>query len=351
MKEVKVGLIGLGFMGSTHWRIYESLPGVKVVALADIDAAKRAGDISKVVGNIGGGDNSKPLDMTGVATYEDAFKMIAETDADIIDICVPTPLHSQYLIAALKAGKNVFCEKPLCRNIQQLNEIRSALKESKGFFNTGMCIRAWPEYDAAKKLIDSGAVGSVKSALFRRLSPSVDGNAWNNWYMKEEISGGAALDLHLHDADFICHLFGKPQAVSSFGARGVVSDNGLDHIMTVYDFGDDKLVTAEGGWCAPASVVFEMSFQIVCEKATIKFGADGSFKVLWVDGKVETPDTGDAALPTGWHRELKYFTDCVRDNVTPDRWQTPDSVIASLAVVMSEIESATTGKKVEVKYV
>ena len=72
MKEVKVGLIGLGFMGSTHWRIYEALPGVKVTALADVDPAKRSGDVSKVVGNIGGGDNSAPLDMTGVTVYEDA---------------------------------------------------------------------------------------------------------------------------------------------------------------------------------------------------------------------------------------------------------------------------------------
>ena len=83
MGKVRVGLIGLGFMGSTHWRIYEALPGVKVTALADVDAAKRSGDVSKVVGNIGGGDNSKPLDMTGVAVYDDALKMIAEADVDM----------------------------------------------------------------------------------------------------------------------------------------------------------------------------------------------------------------------------------------------------------------------------
>ena len=351
MKEVKIGLIGLGFMGSTHWRIYEALENVRVVALADVDPAKRAGDVSKVVGNIGGGDNSAPLNMAGVATYEDAFEMINATDADIIDICVPTPFHSKYVLAALKAGKHVFCEKPLCRNLEQLKEIRAALKETDRFFNAGMCIRAWPEYDVAKKLIDSGVVGEVKSALFRRLSPSVDGNAWNNWFMNDEMAGGAALDLHLHDTDFVCHLFGKPQAVSSFGVRGVVSDNGIDHIMTVYNYGNGKLITAEGGWCAPNTVPFEMSFQIVCEKATVKFGADGSFKVFWNDGKIETPDTGDASLPTGWHRELKYFTDCVRDNVQPNRWQTPESIFDAVCVVMTELESADCGKTLEVKYV
>ena len=350
MKEVKIGLIGLGFMGSTHWRIYEALPQVRVVALADVDPDKRRGDVSKVVGNIGGGDNSQPLDMSGVKVYEDAFEMISATDADIIDICMPTPDHSKYLLAALKAGKHVFCEKPLCRNLKQLAEIREAVGKSGRFFNAGMCVRAWPEYDAAKRVIDSGAVGPVKSALFRRLSPTVDGNAWRNWFMKEELSGGAALDLHLHDTDFVCHLFGRPRAVSSFGVRGVASDSGIDHIMTVYDFGDGKLITAEGGWCAPKNVPFEMSFQIVCEKATLKLDASG-FHLYWNDGRVETPDTGDASLPTGWHRELKYFTDCVRDNTAPTRWQTPESVFDSLSVVMTELEAAGKNGKVEVKYV
>ena len=243
MKEVKVGLIGLGFMGSTHWRIYGALPGVRVVALADVDAAKRAGDISKVVGNIGGGDNSAPLDMTGVAVYEDALKMIAETNADIIDVCVPTPKHKEYILAALKAGKHVFSEKPLCRSLEEIAEIRKAVKASDKFFNVGMCIRAWPEYDSAKAILDSGKLGKVKSALFRRLSPSVDGNAWQNWFMNDAMSGGAALDLHTHDTDFVCYLFGDPKAVRSAGVRGAVSDNGVDHIITAYDFADGKLIT------------------------------------------------------------------------------------------------------------
>lgn len=349
MKEVKIGLIGLGFMGSTHWRIYQSLPGVKVAALADVDADKRRGDISKVVGNIGGGDNDA-LDMTDVAVYEDALEMIASADVDIIDICVPTPYHCQYILAALKAGKHVFCEKPLCRNLAQLEEIREAVKNSDRFFNVGMCIRAWPEYVVTKELVDSGAVGEVKTAFFRRLSPSVDGNAWNNWFMKEEMSGGAALDMHLHDTDFVTYMFGRPAKVSSFGARGVVSDSAFDHIVTAFDFQNGKLITAEGGWGAAKSVPFEMSFQLVCEKATIKMDA-GGFHVYWEDGRAEVPDTGDASLPTGWHRELKYFTDCVRDNVKPDCYQTPESIFDGVCVVMAEIESASKGETVEVKYV
>ena len=350
MKEIKVGVIGLGFMGSTHFRIHNSMPGVRVTALADIDPVKRTGDISSVVGNIGGGDNSKPLDLTGVEVFDNGFDLIAKADVDMIDICVPTPKHKEYILAALKAGKHVFSEKPLCRTYAEISEIRDAVNAAGKFFNVGMCVRAWPEYDAAKQILDSGKLGAVKTALFRRMSPSVDGNAWNNWFMCDELSGGAALDLNTHDTDVICYMFGNPVSVRSAGARGVVSDNGVDQIITSYDYADKKFITAEAGWCAPGCVPFEMSFQIVCEKGAIKLDAAG-FHIYWNCGKVETPDTGDATLPTGWHRELKYFTDCVRDNVTPDRYQTPESVFNSLAVVMAEIQSVDSKQPVEVKYV
>ena len=82
MKTVKIGIIGFGFMGTTHWGVYKGLKNAKVVALADLDAAKRKGDISKVVGNIGGGDNSKPIDLTGVTVYDDAMKLIREADVE-----------------------------------------------------------------------------------------------------------------------------------------------------------------------------------------------------------------------------------------------------------------------------
>lgn len=344
MKEVKIGLIGLGFMGVAHGRIYESLPQVKVVALADPVFAGRHGDADLAEASIDS-EKIRHFDMNEVKIYEDGLEMISDTDADIIDICAPTSEHCKYLLAALKAGKHVFCEKPLCRNLEQLAEIREAVGRSDRFFNTGLCIRAWPEYDTSKQLIESGALGAVKTAHFRRFSPSAD----RNWFMKEELAGGAALDLHLHDTDFVCYLFGRPRAVTSFGIRGVVSDNGIDHIITMYDFGDGKMVTAEGGWCAPKSVPFEMNFQIVCEKATLKLD-DSGFHLYWNDGRIEVPDTGDVSLPTGLHRELKYFTECVQKNVAPTRWQTPESVFDSMTVVFTEMDAVDKHGKVIVQY-
>ena len=243
MKKVKVGLIGLGFMGTTHFQIYRQLENVEIVAVVDVDPAKLAGDISKVVGNISEGDNSQLLDLDGVKTYSKFEDMLQDSSIDIVDICVPTSDHQKIAIAALESGKNVFCEKPVCRSLQELEELDSCIKDSDKFFNVGMCIRAWPEYYYVRNLYQEGKLGAVRSAFFRRLSPDISGNSWNNWFMDGEISGGALLDLHLHDTDFVRFMFGRPKAVSSFGVNSVRSKGGTDHVISHYHF-DDCMIAA-----------------------------------------------------------------------------------------------------------
>lgn len=137
MKIVNIGIVGLGFMGTTHWGVYKGIGSARVAAIADVDAKKRKGDISSVVGNIGGGDNSKPVDLSDVKVYEDAMELIADPGVDVVDICVPTPDHAEIVCAALAAGKHVFCEKPLCRDAAQLKRVVAAARKAKGFFNVG----------------------------------------------------------------------------------------------------------------------------------------------------------------------------------------------------------------------
>ena len=345
MKQVKVGIIGLGFMGTTHWGVYKGLKNAKIVALADVDAKKRKGDISAVVGNIGGGDNAKPLDLTGVTVYEDAFALVSNADVDVVDICVPTPGHAEIVCAALAAGKHVFCEKPLCRDAAQLKKIAAAARKAKGFFNVGLCVRAWPEYRHAYEYYRSGKAGKMRSATFKRISPSVDGNAWRNWFMDGAASGGALLDLHVHDADEVNYFFGMPKAVSAVGAAGIVSKGGVDHVVATYDYGDGTLVMAEGGWAAAKGTPFEMSFTLVCEKATLKLDASG-YRIYPVKGKAIAPKLDVKAGPTGWHQELAYFVNCVAKGVKPDKYQTLASVEDTMTLVFAEEKSVTCGKRI-----
>jgi predicted dehydrogenase len=348
-KKVKVGIIGLGFMGTTHLGIYKSNPKAEVVAIADVNPAKRKGDISSVIGNIGGGDNSKPLDLSGIKTYADGMALINDPNVEMVDICLPTYLHRKYAVAALQAGKHVFCEKPLGRNVKDAEAIIAAAKKSDKFFFLGMCIRYWPEYSFARNLYQSGKLGKLRSATFTRLSPSIDGNSWKNWFMEGELSGGALLDLHLHDADVVRFFFGRPQAVTSFGAKAVRSDNAVDHVFTNYDFGSGALVMAEGGWAATKGVPFEMSFQIICEKATIVLNSAG-FKIYHENGKVESPAPAKAELPTGWHEEINYFLDSIAKNKAPDKFITLDEMLDSMKIITAEQQSVDKQKTIKIKY-
>lgn len=348
MKKVKIGIVGLGFMGTTHFRIYRKLKNVEIAAISDVDPAKLAGDISKVIGNISEEDNSKPLNIDGVKTYSVVGDMLKDPSIDMVDICAPTPDHQKIAIEALESGKNVFCEKPVCRTLREVEALANFARKSGKFFNVGMCIRSWPEYYHVRNLYKEGKLGHVRSAFFRRLSPDITGNSWNNWFMDGKLSGGALLDLHLHDTDFIRFMFGRPKAVTSFGVNSVRSKGGTDHVITNYHF-DACMIAAEGGWCANRKVPFEMSFQMIFEKATVRLGGEG-YKIYWENGDVESPQVGDSALPTGWHQELAYFVDCVEKNIRPEKYQNLDEIVDSFKIVTAEQESVDTGRTVTIKY-
>jgi predicted dehydrogenase len=340
---VNVGIIGLGFMGKRHFECYQANRKSRVVAIADVDPKKRAGDWSAIGGNIGA-LTATVQDLSGITTYDRADDLIADPNVHLVDICLPTSQHARYTLAALKAGKHVMCEKPMALNSAQCAEVVAAARRAPGRIMFGHCIRFWPEYVVAKTLLDSGRYGAVRSATFRRLSATPTWS-WQNWLMDVKQSGGAAIDLHVHDTDYILWLFGKPQKVTSVGARLVTG--GVDHIVTQYHYRQRNLqVTAEGGWMFPSAYPFEMAFTIVCEKGTLDYRSSSgkSLQVFLPDGRIVTPQVpaGD-----GYSRELDYFLACL-DRRRPVETVTPASSALSVRVVEREIESVKTRTAVRV---
>ncbi len=348
-EKVKVGIIGLGFMGTTHFQIHRQLGKSDIVAVADIDNRKISGDWSSVVGNIGDMDYSKPVNMEGIKAYPEPLDLINDPAVEMVDICVPTYLHEKYAVAALRAGKHVLLEKPVGRSFEEAKRITEEAAKSGKFFSNGLCVRYWPEYRHAYELYSSGKLGKVVSAAFKRVSPSIHGNAWEDWFMKNKLSGGALLDLHLHDTDLVRYFFGRPESVTSFGVKGFRSDEGVDHIFTNYNFGDGTLIMSEGGWDPAKATPFEMSFQIVCENGTIRFSELG-YKVIWEDGRVEEPKPAAENLPTGWHVEIDYFLTSLLKGEKPDKYLSLEEIKDSMAIIEAEERSVREGRSVKVRY-
>ncbi len=337
---VRVGIAGLGFMGKMHFHTYKKRDDVEIVAVCDVDEGKFS-DTAGVVGNIEG--TEEPLDLTGTECYTDLGKMLAEAKLDAVSICTPTYLHSEMVVKALEAGVDVLCEKPMALSVEQCEAMIDAQKKSGKRLQVGHCIRFWPEWAKAKEVIDSGEYGKVKTISFRRLSLTPVWT-WDNWMMDSSKSGGALIDLHIHDSDFVQYLFGMPKAVFSRGAKG--PSGGYGHVVTHYIYGDEKVVTAEGGWIMDDGFGFNMAYTAVLEKASIVY----DLATQPVFGILSGGENVACELPAGdaYVLEIDNFVRAVGGEKVPEI-TSPAESLNSIRLVLAEQESATSGKAVALK--
>jgi predicted dehydrogenase len=328
---LRIGIVGFGFMGRMHYANWGKCEDAKVVAICDsdpdiIENSKKAG------GNIAGADQA--VDFDALTVYSDYDKMLADNGVDAVSITLPTFLHEAFSIKALEAGIHVLCEKPMALEIEACERMIKAANKSGKILQIGHCIRFWPEYVKAKEIVDSGEYGAVISATFKRLGCAPNWGA-GNWFTQDDRSGGVALDLHIHDSDYVQYLFGVPKGVAGFGYPA--SGQGMKCITTRYSYDDDKVVTAEGSWAMSPSFGFEMSFNIVMEKATLMYDCSRTpaFKVCPVDGDAFTPDVtpGD-----GYSLEIDHFAGSVRGE-TLKPVITLEQSADSIRIVRAEIES------------
>jgi len=339
---VRVGIAGLGFMGRTHFSIYEKLPDVEVVALMDREKKRREGHWADPIGNLPA-SWPKKVNMKGRKAYAKLEDMLADPDIDVVDITLPTDLHAEAVIKALKAGKHVLSEKPMARTYAECRRILQAYRKAKGLYMVAQCIRFWPQYVKIKEIITSRKYGKVRSVALKRLAPPPMYSS-GNWLMKAKRSGGALLDLHVHDIDYAHFLLGKPRRVFAQGTKG--PSGGIDHIEALWDYGKEGIVSLEGSWAFPDAFPFEMAVLVRCQKATIKwFMSEGPAIKIITDRRVEEITVEDA---TGWDKEIAYFIECVQAGKKP-RLCLPQSTATSIWLAEAEARSATSRRPVALR--
>lgn len=333
---LRVGIVGLGFMGRMHYRCWKNQPGATITAICEANrkVLETAGEAPK--GNVQGAADH--IDFTGVATFTDFDELIASKSVDALSITLPTFVHPDTTVKALKAGIHVLCEKPMALNPAECDRMIAAADESGKVLQIGHCIRFWPEYVVTRELIQSGKYGKPVAATFRRFS-TLPGWSPDNWFADESRSGGQPLDLHIHDTDYVHYLFGMPKAVSSVG------DDSLAYIASQYFYPGGPAVVAESTWRMAPGFGFEMSFNIVLEKATIVFDITRtpSFRVCPAEGDVFTPE-----LPPGdgYTREIDHFARAAGgESVEPV--VTPRQSRETVRLILAEKQSAREQRRIE----
>ena len=331
---VRVAVVGLGFMGVTHLRVYRRLRNVRIVAVGGRGRLPVNGRLGGVSGNI---QQPEAIELgPQVKVYADYAALLADPAVDVVDLCTPTAQHPAQVVAALRAGKHVLCEKPLVHTPADARRVLAAAAAAKTFLMPAMCMRFWPGWSWLKGMVAKKQFGRVLTAGFRRVSVKPA------WGAAGSHPGGALLDLHIHDTDFVNFLFGRPAAVFATGvtnAAGVV-----DHVVTQYLYPGGPAVQAEGGWLLPAG--FNMGFEIVCERAAVSFDLARGAAALQITEAGKKTRTVRLPATDGYAEEIRYFIDCVAQNRRPELAGVADGVTA-LAICRAEEQSIRTGRIVK----
>lgn len=332
---LKFAIIGFGGLGRLHFRDvaeFSNLAGdLQLVAICDVEETAFTKEVKT---NLGG--ESSAMDLSVYHLYQDAEELLEKEELDFVITALPTYIHEKVAVMAMEKGIHVFSEKPMAINLEQAENMLAVAKKNQVKLMIGQCLRYMPCYVALKNAIESGKYGKVCRAEFTRMSSRVDWS-WQNWLQDMEKSGGAALDMHVHDVDFISWAFGRPKSVTSF-STSLVTEN--ESMVTRYKY-DDMLVTSKVDWEFPKSFPFTAEYVVRFEKAAMVL--KGGKLTLYTDDKTEEIEL---SADNAYSMEIVDFIDCIRKD-RESEINPPEASLETLKLALAEMESAKTGKPVE----
>jgi predicted dehydrogenase len=337
---MKIAVLGLGFMGSTHLKALRNVAGAALVAVVSADEKKLSGDLSDIQGNLGG--PGEKMDFSGVARYHTVDEALRDPNVEAVDICLPTNCHAPVAIDALRAGKHVLVEKPMALDGDTADRMIAEAERNGKLLMTAQVLRFLPSYAKTAEIVQSAKLGAVRSAIFRRRCAAP---AWGKWLADPSLSGGGVFDLLIHDVDYCIQLFGLPKAVSAVGFEDM--PRGIDIIVSRFHYsGLDIIVT--GGWHHPKAYPFSAEFTIVADGGTLEYHTANRPLTLYQSDGVEAP----VALveKDGFEAELEYFVACAASGSKPARCPPQESAMA-VRVALEMLESRRrNGERIECKH-
>ncbi|OXM86669.1 Gfo/Idh/MocA family protein [Paenibacillus rigui] len=320
---MNIGVIGAGSISDMHLQAYEKQEGVKLYAICDLKEQRAK-------------DKAKQYDIEHV--YTDYRELLANPDIEAVSICTWNNTHAEISIAALRAGKHVLVEKPLCRSVEEARLIQEAVTETGKLLQVGFVRRYDANAQLVKRFIDKGELGEVyyaKASCIRRL-----GNP-GGWFADTERSGGGPLiDIGVHVIDLCWYMMGRPKPVSVSGNtyHKLGNRSNVQHLSfykaadydanfnTVEDMAN-ALIRFENG----ASLLVDVSFTLHAKKDEItvklygdKGGVELEPELVFIAEANDTilnitPQTDHKSInvPEAFRREISHFVACCQSGDTP----------------------------------
>lgn len=324
---MKAAIIGCGTMGAIHAQMAANC-GLDIVVCSDPVRA-RATALAR-------GYQAEALTDTMAAARHE--------DVDVVVVASPTPTHAGHVIAAARSGKHVFCEKPLARTAEQAGKALAAAQKNGVKLFVGHVLRYFHAFEALKAQVDAGKIGPV--GFIKTYRGGVCPRGAKNWYRDFDQSGGAVLDLLIHDFDWIRYAFGPPERVFCQNLHRS-KPRTLDYAMATLTLKSGVIAQIIGSWAHPEG--FRVKVELCGEGGIIQYDSD------------EAPITAMKRTPSGpspsvivpsspvtkspYQLEWEDFLAWIQDGRTPR--VTADDALAALRTGLAALKSAETGRAVK----
>lgn len=321
-------------MGRIHAQCYATLPEVEVAIIyapSEMRAAPLAEEFDAVwTGNLD--------------------EIISNESIQVLSICLPTPQHPEVTIKALEHSKHVLCEKPLALSEEEGSIIVETANQTDRTVMIGHVLRFWPEYVELYRVVSSGELGKPMAGFASRRSSFP---AWSELYRKPELTGGAVVDLQIHDLDMLNWIFGEPLWVHAEGLKDP-KGQGWDHNLITVAYGE-AVAAAEGSVMMPPSYPFSSSLRVVCEKGCVEYNFRAGGRSVEMGSASGTelvvyPQQGESRViiveqEDPYQSQIDYFVECVRNGAPAER-AAPKDALRALRVALAARESMQQGVRI-----
>ena len=332
---LNIGFIGCGGIARHHANRLVPMRNVRIVATADL-SAKAA--------------KSFASDFGADTHFTDYKKLLRRDDVDAVWVCTPTFQHAAPVIAAARAGKHIFCEKPMALKLADARRMATACDKAGVLLTIGFVRRFDAQWGKLKQVIQSGAVG--RPVLWRF---SAGGKPGNPWFRDVNKGGGPLMDGAVHNYDFALQIFGPVDSIQASSLQFDQTSVGADTASAILNFASGDQHALIWSWGVAGGVQVASLNDIIGPKGSLQFGMTASQAPKNYDAKKQ----GAFTLKTGGGREkvytyrlqdmfleqLKHVVRCFERGEQP--LVTAQDGIAALEIASAVLKSGSTRKTIK----
>jgi len=333
---LKIGIIGVGRMGTTHTGNLSSIPGTAITGIYDIEQKKIDAYLAV---------------FPGKKVYSSAVELASSHEVDLVLVTSPSYCHIEGIWAATSAGKAVFCEKPLCRTQAQLDELTPLLRNYQKLFAVGFVRRYSAGVIKMKQLLTANKIGQPLCFEVHIMLGAYNRQP-GDWFADYNLSGGVTLDMLAHHADLVNYFIGEPKSICA-NALMLNPKNGLpaDYLSATVVCKNGVIGTMQASWLR--SGPNENGMTIFGDQGALRL-SDQTGVTYFTPGKQEEIPLDDQSvvdlpgIQGGiFGNEMAVLVDCVRKGEKP--WAGVEEALAAQKFCLAMMSSAEKGEIVQLQ--